>query len=636
MSYDSAKYQYPSDSKGGAVFSGWVTTNTPNTHLAPYLSPYGKNFRLDGASVINRPWHQFFVTVDWTDYPRWIFSYLRASAANDRLIARQNVDSTHKLVSITEAWVKTNVLTNSNITSDARMISVNIGDDLYLMNGTDFGRLNWTTYTSIASTKSHTATTISFSSTTIISDSAGLFLARWYAPQQSITITWSASNNATFTILTVTATTITVASGITTESAWASVTMVTNAAKPSFWVFFAGCLWIGWFTWVGFTNQVWKSPTNTPVGFTAAGSDVFTFVENVTWMISNTQAIIVTSKNVVNVADLGSQVETAGVITFSFRTLQANEGSTNHASLVSEWADFYYISPSNSINKIVRGNNIYWFEVISLSQRKYKGINEITSLFTLNQTEVHSQSFPQQNLIKWFFQTIGSTTTDYCIVYDVIKDQFIIDTNKYFYDECFFHGYIYAVSNITSTVFIDEIGADDAWSGISFEYWTKAFDEWEFTLKKGYWESRTDVSISELAVLTQEIFTNSEVSPTGDYQGQLVDTLTVDDSSINIPSGGIGSEAIWTFAIGEEGYSPFYLYPLTLLRTKGNLNVRGYSIQFRFTNDKVGSSVKLRRLGYKVDVLPSITTNLTRPQVTYLTTEDSRILETEDSDLIII
>lgn len=124
----------------------------------------------------------------------------------------------------------------------------------------------------------------------------------------------------------------------------------------------------------------------------------------------------------------------------------------------------YYISPSNSINKIVRGNNVYGFEVISLSQRKYKGINNIAELLVLNQTECHSQSFPQQNLVKWFFQRNGSTITDYCIVYDVVRDMFILDTNKYFYDECFFHGYIYAVSNITPTVFIDEYGADDAGS----------------------------------------------------------------------------------------------------------------------------------------------------------------------------
>ena len=63
---------------------------------------------------------------------------MRADSTNDRLIVRQNVDATHKLVSVTEAGVATNILTNSDITSDNRMNFTNIGDALYCMNGVDF------------------------------------------------------------------------------------------------------------------------------------------------------------------------------------------------------------------------------------------------------------------------------------------------------------------------------------------------------------------------------------------------------------------------------------------------------------------------------------------------------------------
>lgn len=139
MSYQDSTYIYPK-----WTFSGWVVTNTSNTTLDPSFSPYWINFRLNGQAVYNRPGYSQFVTVDGTDYPRGIGSYLRANPSNDRIIVRQNVDATHKLVSITEAGVKTNVTTASNITSDTRMIFTNIADDLYCMNWTDFGKLNGT------------------------------------------------------------------------------------------------------------------------------------------------------------------------------------------------------------------------------------------------------------------------------------------------------------------------------------------------------------------------------------------------------------------------------------------------------------------------------------------------------------
>ena len=55
----------------------------------------------------------------------------------------------------------------------------------------------------------------------------------------------------------------------------------------------------------------------------------------------------------------------------------------------------------------------------------------------------------------------GSTVNDVCIIYDTNKDQFLVDTNKYFYDAANFHNKNYAVSQFTPTVFYDEYGADD-------------------------------------------------------------------------------------------------------------------------------------------------------------------------------
>jgi len=562
MSYNSSKYSYPS-SKQGAVFSGGYVDNTPNTHLADNFSPYLRNGRLDGASIINRPWHETFVTVDWTDYPRWIFSYLRASSANDRIVVRQNVSATEKLVSITEAWVKTNITTASNITSDNRMVSVNIGDVLYLMNGTDFGKLSWTTYTDLP----------------------------------------ISSNNL--------------------------------PSQPAFGVFFAGCLWVAGFAGTN-SNKVYKSPNNTYEDFTAAGSDEFTFPEQVTGMMSTSQAIFVFTKNTVHVADIGSQVQTAGVITFSFRPLQATEWAICNASLVAVGSNAYYLSSSNKLNMLARGSSVYGFEVVELSDRKYQGISTLMNSLATDQSNSFAQYYPEQSLIKWFFRSNWATFNDVCVIYDVEKDMFLRDTNKYFYDATYFNGQVYTVSNLIPSVHKDEYGNTDDGGGIDFEFWTKAFDEWEFTLKKCYWESRTDVSISELAVLTQEIWLNSEVNENGDYQGQLIDTLTLDSSSVEISDWGIGTQMTGSFAIGTEWFDPFTTYNATILRTKGNLNKKGYSIQFRYYNNAIGSSIKLRRLGYKVEVLPSITSNLTMAMATLLCTEALVTIMTESGNSFII
>ncbi len=119
---------------------------------------------------------------------------------------------------------------------------------------------------------------------------------------------------------------------------------------------------------------------------------------------------------------------------------------------------------------------------------------------------------------------------------------FLQDTNKYFYDATYYNGQVYTVSNIAPTVFKDEYGYDDDGSGISFEYWTKAFDEGEYTMKKCYWESRLDCRISELASLTQEIYTDSEINIYGDVFGTLIDTKTINNANFEPAIGGIGTQ----------------------------------------------------------------------------------------------
>jgi len=79
-----------------------------------------------------------------------------------------------------------------------------------------------------------------------------------------------------------------------------------------------------------------------------------------------------------------------------------------------------------------------------------------------DQSDSFAQYYPEQNLIKWFLKSKGSTILDTCVIYDTESEQFIFDTNKYFYDAVYFYGQVYSISGITPTVFRDEyLNTDD-------------------------------------------------------------------------------------------------------------------------------------------------------------------------------
>lgn len=378
----------------------------------------------------------------------------------------------------------------------------------------------------------------------------------------------------------------------TTPSTW-----VANFA-PSFSVVFN---WShrasGWST---NPNVVYKSVLADYEDFNSAGSDTFTFQETITGLATNSQALFYFTTSSVAMTGLNDIIDSWGVITFNNRALEVKEWAVNHASIVSVGNRVYFLTPSNKINAIARGQTIDGFEVYELSERKYAGISKIMSTLDPDQTDSFGYFLPKENLVKRFVKSYGAAFNDICIIYDIEKDAFLVDEQKYFYGGVAFKTNNYTISMIEEKVFQDEYSFDDEGSAIPFEYHTKEYYVADPTIKKILRESRTLLDINELASLTQEIWI--------DWVER--DTKTIDSDNIPVYSAGVGTVMVGTEAIGawdlDDDYNETYI-----LRTKGNLNAKGKKIQRRFRNSVVGSKVRLKDITAKVEVLDPLATAIT-------------------------
>jgi len=527
MSYSTSKWISPGE-KTNWVFSWGYVDNTPNITLWESFSPYLRNARLDGASIIIRPWHSLFAPLTTGSYPKGIGSYLRTSAANDVMIVRHNISGTQKLNTITAAGVVASITTGADIASDNRMSFTNVADTVYCLNGSDgLGLLSGTTYT--------------------------------------VPSTW-----------------------------------VSNFA-PAFSVIFNGSQWAS--GWSSNPNKVYKSIAGTYSSFSGAWSDTFTFEETITGLAASNQALFYFTANSVSVTGVGDITDTAWVLTYTNRRLKVKEWAVNNASIVAAGNEIYYWTSSNTISKIATGSNINGFEVLDMGARKYRGIEKILATLDVDQTASFGYFVSDKNLIKWFVKTAGSTLNDVCIIYDITKDAFLIDSGKFFYWGLFYKGFNYTISMVEPKVYQDEYAQDDEDSGIAFEYWTKEFYISDPTLKKILWESRTLLDINELASCTQEIWID-EV---------LQDTKTVWITNFVLALDWLWTPAIGIDAVGEVGWGDGIdnMQEIYILRTKWNLNKKWRKIQFRFTNSTVAWRVRLKNISMKVEVLSHLTTNLT-------------------------
>lgn len=372
---------------------------------------------------------------------------------------------------------------------------------------------------------------------------------------------------------------------------------------PAFWVVFNSSIFVA--GWASNPNKVYKSVWDNYQDFNSAGSDTFTFQEQITWLSANSEALFYFTKNTISVTGFQDITDTAGTITYVTRPLTVKEWANNHDCIAELGHDIYYLTSSNSINKIARGNNINWFEVQELSDRPYAGITKILWSLDKDQSNSFAVVYPNEMLIKWFLYSQWSTYSDICIVYDTITDTFQIDEQKYFSDWVYFEWNSYTTSAIEPKVYIDEYWQTDDDTPIPFEYWTKNFYVWTPTGKNILWESRSLVDINNLAWLTQEIW----------VEWGKVDEKMIDSDNIPLIYWWIGTVWIWEFAIWEDGedYDPMdeWYNEVVILRTKWNLNVKGKKVQWRYTNNTLAGKVRLKHIEAKVEVLPYETTNLT-------------------------
>ena len=145
MSYQTAKWQSLWENSKTWVFSEGYVDNTPNLYLPDGASPYLRNVRLDGNTVNIRKGHILFKTL--SSVAKGLWSYLKDDEYYDRIVVRENVNSSKKLALYDLEGNKTEVSTGANISSDNKMCFVNVADVMYCMNGVDkFGKLVDTTY----------------------------------------------------------------------------------------------------------------------------------------------------------------------------------------------------------------------------------------------------------------------------------------------------------------------------------------------------------------------------------------------------------------------------------------------------------------------------------------------------------
>jgi hypothetical protein len=113
------------------------------------------------------------------------------------------------------------------------------------------------------------------------------------------------------------------------------------------------------------------------------------------------------------------------------------------------------------------------------------------------------------------------------------------------------------------------------------------------------WQSRTFLQINTATSIEQKIYAD----------GGLVDSKIINNSILPSIAQGIGTKAVGTYAIGEDGSSEDTQYDVSIVREKGNLQVRAKYFQVVYLCSSIGAQFKLKRLDFRTQALDQLTTS---------------------------
>lgn len=369
--------------------------------------------------------------------------------------------------------------------------------------------------------------------------------------------------------------------------------------SPAFWVWFNNSLWCSGDP--KFPNRLYKSSTASPEDFTGTGSDTKDDTFPVVGLGANAQTLYVFTEQSIDMFNVNS-IKTFGTsIVYTSVPLEASEGASNHNSIVSVGNYIYYLTKGNKIKRIAQWQGQI-YDVQELSHRLNQGINNTMALLDPDQSNSFAYAVPDKQIIKWHCKTLGATWNDICIVYHWQYDQFMVDTQKPFIAWVWNRGKAYTVSQLEPKLYQDEYSHDDDWSPIPFEYRTKLLDFWEPTILKELWQLRTYCELNTAAVITQSTYAD----------GGQVDVATIDVWDIPQAISGIGTQAVATFAIGEDWYPNDLLYDAWVVREKGDLQVRAKNFQIIYTSSTIGGNFLLKNVSPRIQGLDQLTTSTTR------------------------
>lgn len=348
---------------------------------------------------------------------------------------------------------------------------------------------------------------------------------------------------------------------------------IPSGANPRFWTVFSANVYLVW----GGENKnmlyISKGITkNTPTDsydFVGTGSENLFFHSDIEAISSNKGKVYIFTANTIEV--LTKDTVTVGTVTSRYSTPIAGENrvASSRSVVIADDRIFFFAKG----NKVRTLEFIPWVTDISvgdLSDRAGQSIQRFLDSLDDDQSSCFWYYNKEKKQVYFHLKERGENFNNVVLVYDVINDNFLIDTNKYFSDIVKCDGKYYAGSDTNGEIYLDDTGNMDNGQPIRRERRNAPLSFGNPNIRKEFREVNIYGEIEDGTSIDVEVF----VEWSSRFKGKI--------KGANAEMAGTGSEPLAWNPYNAE-FSKNWLLPFEYWITAGNLRARGKKIELVFS-----------------------------------------------------
>ena len=303
--------------------------------------------------------------------------------------------------------------------------------------------------------------------------------------------------------------------------------------------------------------------------FAGNGSESLFFHSEIEAISSNKGRVYIFTEKTIEV--LTKDTVTVGSVTSRYTTPIAweNRVASSRSVVVADDRIFFFAKG----NKVRALEFIPWVTDISvgdLSDRAGQSIQRFLDSLDEDQSSCFGYYNKEKKQVYFHLKEKWEPFNNVVLVYDVINDNFLIDTNKFFSDVDKCDGKYYAGSDTNGEIYLDDTGNMDNGQSILRERRNAPLSFWNPNIRKEFREVNIYGEIEDWASIDVEVLVDGISKFRGSIKGKSAEMA------------GTWSESLWGSPYNAE-FSKNGMIPFEYGITAGNLRARGKKIELVYS-----------------------------------------------------